>query len=257
LLPVFDRPGIEWICQEAVDSGVDNLVLVSSPDKPNLSAHFEQDAELESQLTNKPELLARVQRSSSYKVTTCFQYQPKGLGHAVACAADLVGDEPFAVMLPDDLILGTPPALSALVQTYEQSGKSVVLLQEVPREETHRYGIVSGTVQDDGSVAIDDLVEKPAPEDAPSCLSVVGRYVFGPGIFERLAQVTPGALGEIQLTDAMASLARDEGMVGLMIQGKRLDAGDTAGLFRASLHIAAETPEARTMILELARTLSD
>ena len=255
LLPVFDRPGIELICQEACESGVESFVLVSSPRKPELSAHFQTDAELEAQISNKPDLLAAIQRSAAYQVETCFQDEPKGLGHAVACAAELVGNEPFAVMLPDDLVLGAQPALAALIQAYEASGKSVVLLKEVPLEDTPRYGIVSGTVQDDGSVLIDDLVEKPAPEEAPSRLAVVGRYVFGPGMFERLASVQAGALGEIQLTDAMASLAREEGMIGLMIEGKRLDAGDTLGLFRAALHYAAESPQLRKMIIEFAGTL--
>jgi UTP--glucose-1-phosphate uridylyltransferase len=257
LLPVFDRPGIEIIADEAVQSGIDTLVLVSNRSKLALEGHFAADSELEAALEGKPDLLRAVQRSAGYSVVMAYQDEALGLGHAVGCGEDAVDGEPFAVMLPDDLILGAP-ALKALVDCYNRTGKSVVLLIEVPPEDTHRYGIVDGTRQPDGSIEIHNLVEKPAPEDAPSNLGIVGRYVFSPRLFDCLRQIEPGALGELQLTDAMAKLAQSEGMIGLMLDGLRLDAGDTMGLFRASLHYAsAASAEARAIVREVNASLDD
>jgi UTP--glucose-1-phosphate uridylyltransferase len=249
LLPILDRPGLELIVDEAVASGVDTIVLVTAESKPALEAHFEPNAELEALLTHKPDILEAVRRTTSQcQVISALQDKPLGLGHAVGCAEDAVGNEPFAVMLPDDLVFGAIPALSRLIELYEQSGKGIVLLQEVPQEDTERYGVVQGELCSDGTIAICDMVEKPRPEEAPSNLAIVGRYVFPGGFCQRIRSTKPGALGEIQLTDAMRSLAQDEGMIGVLLSGDRIDTGSPDGLFEAALYLAAREPSLRSMI---------
>ena len=239
LLPIFNLPAIQRIAEEAVDSGLDTIVLVTGPDKAAIEHHFESNARLERRLATRPDLLESVQRPASLcQIATAPQDEPLGLGHAVGCAAEAVGNEPFAVMLPDDLVLGLQPALAPLLALYEATGKGVVLLMDVPREDTARYGVVDGDIDEKGVVHIRGLVEKPKPEEAPSTLAIVGRYVFPPSIFDRIRETTPGALGEIQLTDAMQGLAQEEGMLGLMIEGIRLDTGTPLGLLRAALHYA-------------------
>lgn len=252
LLPILDRPGLELIVDEAVASGVDTIVLVTAKSKPALEAHFEPNSALEALLTHKPDLLEAVQRTTSQcQVVSAPQDKPLGLGHAVGCAEDAVGNEPFAVMLPDDLVFGAIPALSRLIELYEQSGKGIVLLQEVPQEDTGRYGVVRGTVCSDGTIAISDMVEKPRPEEAPSNLAIVGRYVFPADFCQRIRSTKPGAQGEIQLTDAMRSLAQDEGMIGVLLSGDRIDTGSPAGLFEAALYLAAREPSLRSMIRDV------
>ena len=166
----------------------------------------------------------------------------------MGCGEDAVGTEPFAVMLPDDLVFDEVPALQRLIDVYNATGKGVVLLMEVPREQTQRYGVVAGTPQSDGTLLIHDMVEKPAPEDAPSNWAIVGRYVFPAGFCERIRNTKPGALNEIQLTDAMRALAQDEGIIGVPLTGDRIDTGSPNGLFHASLYLAARNPELRAII---------
>jgi len=172
------------------------------------------------------------------------QQRPLGLGHAILCARELIGDEPFVLFLPDDLIDAPKPCARQLMDVYERTGRSVVALMDVPREETYQYGIVAGRPVDGQSreLAIDSLVEKPRVAQAPSTLAVVGRYVLDPRVFDYLTQVQPGAGGEIQLTDALAALAASEGLCGWLFEGERFDAGDVAGYLLANLNWARKTP---------------
>lgn len=257
LLPIYDRPALEVIAEEASLSGIGTLVLITGRGKSAISDHFDRHPILEEQLAEKAALLAAVRRSETLcKTVSVRQGKALGLGHAVGCAEAAVGNEPFAVMLPDDLVHGPTPALKPLIECHEGTGRGVVLLMEVPDEQTSRYGIVSGRENADGTIDIDDLVEKPDSADAPSNLAIVGRYVFPPSLFARIRATPPGALGEIQLTDAMRGLARDEGLVGIRIAGTRLDTGTPLGILRAAMHYgAARDPAARQAILDLAATL--
>ena len=256
LLPIYDRPAIEIIADEAVQSGITTLVLVTARGKSELEDHFDRHPYLEHRLAGKDALIELTLRPGrGLDVVAVRQGVPRGLGHAVGSADVVVGDEPFAVILPDDLIAGPRPALAPLIETFERTGKGVVLLMEVPDEDVSRYGIVAGERQPDGTIAITDLVEKPAQGEAPTNLAIVGRYVFPASLMERIRHTTPGALGEIQLTDAMQSLARDEGLLGVMLEGRRLDTGTPLGVLRASLYFAAQDPEARENLRRLADEL--
>lgn len=256
LLPIYDRPALEVIADEAARSGIETLVLVSGRGKSAVEDHFDRHPLLEDNLEQKPDLLASVRRSTDLcQVVSVRQGVPLGLGHAVGCGAPVVGDAPFAVILPDDLVYSETPALRALIDLYEATGKGVVLLMAVPPEQTSRYGIVAGERQPDGTIHITDLVEKPRPEDAPSDLAIVGRYVFPARLFALIEQTEPGALGEIQLTDAMQKLARTDGLIGVMIDGVRLDTGTPLGILRAALHYASTDPAAVAMVREFAADL--
>ena len=183
LLPVFDRPGIEIIAQEAVDSGVETLVLVSGRGKSAIEDHFDRSPYLESRIKSNEALLGSVLHSASFQTVAVRQPTPQGLGHAVGCGEQAVGGEPFAVMLPDDLVWGDVPALKPMIELFERTGKRLVLLKEVPREQTSRYGIVDGQRNADGTISIRNLVEKPSPDEAPSNLAIIGRYVFPNSIY--------------------------------------------------------------------------
>ena len=184
------------------------------------------------------------------------QEEPLGLGHAVLCARDLVGEEPFAVLLPDELLLGDPPCLAELVEVHGRTGGSVVALAEVPQRETGRYGIVEVAAEEGRTVTLSGMVEKPDPTEAPSRLALIGRYILQPGIFARLATQAPGAGGEIQLTDAMAAMAREEQFHGVRFNGRRFDCGSPMGAIQATIACALERPELRQELLSFLREVT-
>ncbi len=253
LLPVFDRPALEVIAGEATESGLDSLVLVTGWGKSAIENHFDRHPALEDKLARQPDLLDAVTRQTrNLSIISVRQGAPLGLGHAVGCARRAVGDEPFAVMLPDDLVLGPTPALRSLVRVFEQTGRGAVLLMEVPKEMISSKGIIAGTPRADGTILITDLIEKPRAEDAPSNWAVVGRYVFPPSIFPLIDASGSGAHGEIQLTDAMRLLAREEGLIGVPINGRWLDTGTPLGLMLANVEYAwAGSADARAALREL------
>ncbi len=245
LLPIVDTPSIQYIVEEAVAAGVHEIILICARGKDSIVDHFDIAAELEANLerSGKHELKQQMRAIARMaNVVTVRQQEPLGLGHAVLCAKALVGDEPFVVMLGDDIIDGAVPATRQLTDCYQRHGKGTIALMAVPPEETSMYGIAAGTALDARTTRIERLVEKPKV-DPPSNLAVIGRYVLPPRIFELLEQVTPGVGGEIQLTDALAMLAREEGLLGYRFEGERYDAGDRLGYLKANIAFAMKRPE--------------
>ncbi len=245
LLPIVDTPTIQYIVAEAVAAGVRDVILVCARGKDSIVDHFDVSAELEAHLEKTGKHALRQQLRDIARmanVITVRQQEPLGLGHAVLCARNVVGDEPFVVMLGDDIIDAQVPAAKQLSGCWGRHGLGTVALMEVPREETHLYGVAAGTPLDDRTIRIDRIVEKPK-RDPPSSLAVIGRYVLPPRIFEILEQVKPGVGGEIQLTDALAVLAREEGLLGYRFEGERYDAGDRFGYLKANIAFALKRPE--------------
>lgn len=241
LFPLVDRPLIQEVVGEAVASGISDLILVTAMGKSAIEDFFDIDPALESFLEMKGDqgMLERVREvSRMVQVVSVRQKEPLGLGHAVLCARDIVGSEPFAVILPDDLIDAITPCLAQLLSVFAKTGKSVVALQEVPDDQTHMYGIIKGHKTEPGVYRIESFVEKPSPGTAPSNYAVIGRYILVPGIFHLLESQDRGVGGEIQLTDALNSLAGEDTVYGVVFEGLRHDAGDRLGLLKANIHYA-------------------
>jgi UTP--glucose-1-phosphate uridylyltransferase len=258
LLPIVDTPTIQYIIAEAVAAGVRDVILICARGKDSIVDHFDISPELEANLERSGKLEARKQIraiAQMANVITVRQQEPLGLGHAVMCARDVVGDEPFVVMLGDDIIDAPVPGARQLADCWERHGLGTIALMEVPREETSMYGIAAGTPVDDRTLRIDRLVEKPK-KDPPSNLAVIGRYVLPPRIFEILEAVKPGVGGEIQLTDALAVLAREEGLLGYRFEGDRYDAGDRFGYLKANIMYALKRPDLAGPLKELIRELA-
>jgi UTP--glucose-1-phosphate uridylyltransferase len=258
LLPIVDTPTIQYIIAEAVAAGVRDVILICARGKDSIVDHFDIAPELEANLEKSGKLEARKQIraiAQMANVVTVRQQEPLGLGHAVLCARDVVGDEPFVVMLGDDIIDAPVPAARQLAACWDRHGLGTIALMEVPREETSMYGIAAGRPMDDRTLRIDRLVEKPK-RDPPSNLAVIGRYVLPPRVFDILESVTPGVGGEIQLTDALAVLAREEGLLGYRFEGDRYDAGDRFGYLKANIMYALKRPELAEPLRELIRGLA-
>ena len=262
MLPVLDKPLIQYAVDEAVDAGADTLIFVTNRYKHAIADYFDKAYELEAKLQEKGKdaLLALVQGTLPRHVRAIFVTQPEalGLGHAVLCAKPVVGDEPFGVMLPDDLIWNGAGkgALRQMAEVGERENAGVIAVEEVPREQTDKYGIVDAVPVDGRSARIRHMVEKPKPAEAPSNLAVVGRYVLPGRIFELLERTTPGAGGEIQLTDAIEALLKEQGKVlAYRFEGTRFDCGNKAGLVRATMHMALQDPSLEPVVREIAATL--
>lgn len=250
MLPVLDRPLIQYAVDEAVDAGADTLIFVTNRYKHAIADYFDKAYELETKLeqSGKKELLSIVQNVLPKHVRCTFvtQSEALGLGHAVLCAKPMIGDEPFGVILPDDLIWngsnksGGAGALRQMAELAASENSGVIAVEEVPRNETNKYGIVDATPVNDRAALIRHMVEKPKPEEAPSNLAVVGRYVL-PGRILRLLETTkPGAGGEIQLTDAIDALLKEQRVLAYRFEGTRFDCGSKLGLVKATLHFALE-----------------
>ncbi len=246
MLPIVDTPTIQYIVEEAVASGIEDILIVTGRNKRAIEDHFDKSTELELQLNNKQkhELLGLVRDiSDMVDIHYIRQKEPLGLGHAVFCARKFIGDEPFAVLLGDDIIRSKVPCLKQMINLYEEYRYSVLGVQEVPQEHVDRYGIVEATPEKEGVCRVHDLVEKPAIDLAPSRLAVMGRYILSPRIFDILATTKPGAGGEIQLTDALKRLVQAEAIYGCLFEGKRYDVGDKLGYLKATVEFALERPD--------------
>jgi UTP--glucose-1-phosphate uridylyltransferase len=253
LLPIIDRPLLQFAIDEAVEAGCDTLIFIINRHKHAIADHLDRSFELEDRLTRtgKHELLRAVREVMPKHVKRAFvtQSEALGLGHAVLCARPAVGDEPFAVILPDDLIWNAGRgALGQMVDVAERTGGSVIAVEDVPREHTSRYGICSAQTIDERLGRIDAIVEKPKPEEAPSTLGVVGRYVLDGRIMDILEHTKPGAGGEIQLTDAIAELLRNDPVFAYRFAGRRFDCGNRAGVVQATLHFALLDPELAPLV---------
>ncbi|ANB17738.1 UTP--glucose-1-phosphate uridylyltransferase GalU [Dokdonella koreensis] len=248
MLPVLDRPLIQYAVDEAVDAGADTLIFVTNRYKHAIADYFDKAYELEAKLaqSGKDELLALVQGTLPRNVRCVFVTQPEalGLGHAVLCARPVVGDEPFGVVLADDLIWNRGAgALRQMAEVAAREDAGVLAVEEVPREQTHKYGIVDAEPLSERAARVRLVVEKPKPEVAPSNLAIVGRYVLPGRIFELLERTRPGAGGEIQLTDAIEALLQERPVLAYRFEGRRFDCGNKLGLVQATLHMALEDPQ--------------
>ena len=258
VLPIVDRPCIEYIVAEAVAAGIEQVVFVTAEGKDALVDYFRPSPDLEAYLeaTGKPDLLNRVREVVRLaEVFEVRQDEALGLGHAVLQAKPAVGDQDFAVLLGDDIIDSTRPAIAQLMDG-RAAGQAVVALMEVPYEETQRYGVCAGEMLNPRRMAVSAMVEKPAPENAPSRFAIVGRYVLPADIWGRLEATQPGRGGEIQLTDAIASLAREGRVHGHVFDGERFDTGNVVGLIRASIHFALKRPDLAPSIREVLAEMS-
>src|ERR1700704_1349502 len=251
MLTVVDKPQIQYVVEECVASGIEHIIIVTGKGKNSIEDHFDSAPALERFLEErgKKEQAEMVRRiSNMVQVSYTRQKEPLGLGHAVLVARDLVGDEPFAVLLGDVLIPGENPATKQLTRVYEATGVGAIAVEEVPKDRTHLYGIVAGEPAPQPPLGarllrIRDLVEKPKPENAPSNLAITGRYVLPPSIFDCLERTKPGAGNEIQLTDALRLLVKEQGLWAYIYEGISYDAGDKLGFLRATVEIALQNPE--------------
>lgn len=247
MLPINDRPLIQHVFEEAREAGIEEFIFVTGRAKEMLEEHFDYQPELEQTLESrgKHDMLQKVRDSEmpAGKLFLTRQPRPLGLGHAIWCAKKLVGNEPFAVLLPDDIVHHTTGCLKQMIEVYNQRGGNVVAVKDVPREETNKYGIIDIEADDGKTVSIKGLVEKPKPEDAPSTLSIIGRYILQPDVFKPLDAFETGAGGEIQLTDAMAKLLGHHPFTALRFDGNHFDCGSRLGFIEANLAIGMADPD--------------
>ncbi|MCE5247425.1 MAG: UTP--glucose-1-phosphate uridylyltransferase GalU [Candidatus Polarisedimenticolia bacterium] len=243
MLPIVDRPTIQYAVEEAIAAGIEEVVFVTGRGKQSLEDHFDHSFELEAVLAERGQErpLAMVREIAALcRVSYTRQKKALGLGHAVLCARGLVGDEPFAVFLADDLIVAQTPAIKQLISLHEQTGASIVAVQRVPKEQVSAYGVVKVGASNGRVHEVVDLVEKPRPDRAPSDLAVIGRYVLSPSIFPVLEDTAPGAKGEIQLTDGLKHIAQHEKLLAIEFEGRRYDTGDKLGFLQATVELALE-----------------
>ena len=256
MLPIVDTPTIQLIVEEAVRAGAQEVVLVNGRGKSAIEDHFDRAYELEDQLQRKgkQKLFAEVRAiSDSVRLLSVRQQEPLGLGHAVLAARHAVGSEWFGVMLGDDLVDGEDPAIGQLARICQRTRKAAVALMPVPESQVHLYGVAAGRAIEGGHIEVDRIVEKPARDQAPSNLAVIGRYVLPPDTFEVLAKLKPGAGGEIQLTDALAVLAQQNRLLGVRFSGTRYDAGDRLGYLQANIAYALKRADLRDGLLAYLR----
>lgn len=243
MLPIVDKPTIQYIVEEAVESGIEDIIIVTGKGKRAIEDHFDNAWELEQNLAEKGkfDLLDKVRYSSNLaNIHYIRQKEPLGLGHAVWCARNFIGDEPFAVLLGDDIVQNDPPCLKQLIDQYEETRSSVIGVQEVPEEETHRYGIIAPASKEGRRYQVETFVEKPKQGTAPSNLAIIGRYVLTPEIFMFLDKQEKGAGGEIQLTDAIQQLNQIQRVFAYQFEGKRYDVGEKLGFIQSQIEMALQ-----------------
>lgn len=257
MLPIVDKPMIQYIVEEAIASGIEDIIIVTGKGKRSIEDHFDYAYDLENRLIEKGnfDLLEKVQAPSKVDIHYIRQKEPKGLGHAVWCARNFIGNEPFAVLLGDDIIQSGIPCLRQLIQEYEETLSSVIAVQKVGDDETHRYGIIDPVMQLGRRYQVSCLVEKPSTGTAPSNLAIMGRYVLTPEIFTFLEQQQIGAGGEIQLTDAIQKLNGIHRVFAYEFEGRRYDVGEKAGFVKTTIEFALENDDIKDDILDYLGTL--
>ena len=251
MLPIVDKPTIQYIVEEAIQSGIEDIIIVTGKGKRAIEDHFDHSFELEQNLLEKGkhEILKKVQESSKINIHYIRQKEPKGLGHAVWCARKFIGNEPFAVLLGDDIVQAETPCLRQLMDQYEATQSSVIGVQTVPETETHRYGIIDPLAQKGRSYQVSQFVEKPDQGTAPSNLAIMGRYVLTPEIFTFLENQQTGAGGEIQLTDAIQRLNEIQRVFAYDFEGKRYDVGEKLGFIQTTIEMALQHDELKNELL--------
>lgn len=253
MLPIYNKPVVQYVVEEAIRAGVKDVVFITNKDKHAIEDHFDYNLQLEAVLERggKTEILAAVRQvAEMVNVISIRQKKQLGLGHAVLCAKDVVRyDDAFGISVGDDLMFGENAGFSQLLAVAKATGKPCIGVMEVPPHRVNRYGIVAGVEESDGVWRITDMIEKPRPEEAPSNLAIVGRYILTPDIFQYLETAQPGHGGEIQLTDAMARLAKDRGMLAVKMKGIRFDAGDWAEYLTANIYFGLQDPELKDGLL--------
>lgn len=254
MLPIVDKPTLQYIIEEAVASGIEEILIITGRNKKSIEDHFDKSVELELELENKGKTdLLEIVRGISNMVNIHYirQKEPKGLGDAIYCARYFIGDEPFAIMLGDDMVDNGqgPPCLKQLIDAYEAHNASILGVQEVDKENTDKYGIIDGQKLSNNIYKVKALVEKPDPDQAPSNVAILGRYIITPQIFDILGQIPPGKNGEIQLTDALEILKDKEDMYAYVFEGRRYDLGDKLGFLQATVDAALKKPELRDEFL--------
>ncbi|OAA86870.1 UTP--glucose-1-phosphate uridylyltransferase GalU [Clostridium ljungdahlii] len=258
MLPIVDKPTIQYIVEEAVSSGIEEILIITGKNKKSIEDHFDRSVELEDQLKkdNKTTLLKLVQNiSNMVNIYYTRQKEPKGLGHAISLAKNFVEDEPFAVMLGDDIVDSKTPCLKQLIDCYNNYNTSILGVQPVKEEAISKYGIISGIEVEKGIFKVKDMVEKPTAQKTPSNIAILGRYIITPKIFEMLEKTKPDKKGEIQLTDALKELVKTEAIYGYCFEGQRYDAGDKFGFLQANIHYALKNNALKGELLEYLSTI--
>jgi UTP--glucose-1-phosphate uridylyltransferase len=253
MLPIVDKPTIQYIVEEAILSGIEDIIIVTGKGKRAIEDHFDNSFELEQNLLEKGklELLSEVQKSSNMvDIHYIRQKEAKGLGHAIWCARKFIGNEPFAVLLGDDVTQADKPCLGQMMEQFERYNASMIGVQHVPKDEVSRYGVVDANQMEERLYRVNHLVEKPKQEEAPSNLAIMGRYILTPKIFETLQIQKPGTGGEIQLTDAIASLNRYEAVYAYNFEGVRYDVGEKMGFIQTTIEFALQREELRHTLLD-------
>ena len=261
MLPIVDKPTLQYIIEEAVASGIEEVLVIIGRNKNSIQDHFDKSVELELELEahGKLDLLEEVRLiSNMVQIHYVRQIEPKGLGHAVLCAKSFIGNEPFAVLLGDDIVYADKPCLGQMIEAYDEYKTSILGVQEVAASEVSKYGIVDGKFIEDRIYKVKDLVEKPAVDEAPSNIAILGRYIINPAIFGILENTKPGKNGEIQLTDALKELAKKEAMYAYVFEGRRYDVGDKQGYLEATVEFALRHPELKdTFMAYLERIVAE
>jgi len=253
MLPIVDKPTLQYIIEEAVESGIEEILIITGRNKTSIENHFDKSVELELELEKKGKLdLLREVRKISDMVNIHYirQKEPLGLGHAIYCARSFIGNEPFAVLLGDDIVYSKKPCLKQMIEVYNEYKTTILGVQEVPRDEVDKYGIVLGKLIENRVYKVKDLIEKPNVDNAPSNIAILGRYIISSEIFNILRNTKPGKNGEIQLTDALKELAKHEAIYAYNFEGRRYDVGDKEGFLEATVEYALRNEELRDEFLK-------
>ena len=254
MLPIVDKPTLQYIIEEAVESGIEEILIITGRNKQSIENHFDKSVELELELekSGKFDLLEEIRQISDLvNIHYIRQKEPKGLGHAIYCAKSFIGNEPFAVLLGDDIVYNPKkPCLKQMIECYDKYQTSILGVQEVADEDVNKYGIVDGKQIEDRIYTVKDLVEKPSKEEAPSNVAILGRYIINPTIFEILEHTKPGKGGEIQLTDGLKELSEKEDMYAYIFEGRRYDVGDKQGFLEATVEYALRRDDLKDVFLD-------